>query len=173
MIDFFQPGKYLKQGNPRQRRAWQDLESFNLLSVLQPFQPVLVGTIPIEIDVEGSDLDIICCASDLDDFATLLTRHFGHCTGFRLERGITRNEIFVVAHFQANHFPVEIFGQSRPVVEQNAYRHMIVEYRLLQEKGEDFRQAILSLKESGVKTEPAFAQVLGLKGDPYEALLNL
>ena len=173
MVDFFQPEKYLKQGNPRQQRAWEDLETFQFFNVLRPFQPFLAGTVPIEIDVEGSDLDIICCVSDLDDFLSLLTQHYGKCQGFDVKRGSMGDEPYVVAQFQGNFFPVEIFGQSRPVVQQNAYRHMIIEHRLLQERGEDFRRAVMNLKESGVKTEPAFAQVLGLSGDPYQALLHL
>ncbi|MBL1705198.1 DUF4269 domain-containing protein [Klebsiella pneumoniae] len=35
------------------------------------------------------------------------------------------------------------------------------------------REEILRLKENGLKTEPAFAQVLNINGDPYEALILL
>ncbi len=54
-----------------------------------------------------------------------------------------------------------------------AYRHMIIEYRILLEKGEAFRQSIVELKRQGMQTEPAFALLLGLKGDPYTELLNV
>lgn len=50
---------------------------------------------------------------------------------------------------------------------------MLVEYKLLQQHGEDFRQQVVALKKAGIKTEPAFAKLLQLPGDPYEALLQL
>jgi hypothetical protein len=50
---------------------------------------------------------------------------------------------------------------------------MITEYRILLEKGEAFRSQIVELKRQGMKTEPAFALLLGLEGDPYLELLKL
>jgi hypothetical protein len=49
---------------------------------------------------------------------------------------------------------------------------MLIEHHLLNYYDEEFRLKIVSLKEQGYKTEPAFAKVLNLKGDPYQALLN-
>ncbi|WP_343330978.1 DUF4269 domain-containing protein [Polaribacter staleyi] len=56
---------------------------------------------------------------------------------------------------------------------QNAYRHMIVENKILKEKGFEFKQSIKKLKSNGTKTEPAFAKLLGLEGNPYTELLKL
>jgi hypothetical protein len=50
---------------------------------------------------------------------------------------------------------------------------MLIEHSLLTEKGEHFRQEIIKLKRQGLKTEPAFAKLLGLDGDPYKAILKL
>ena len=50
---------------------------------------------------------------------------------------------------------------------------MVIEYKLLQKGGHLFRRRVMELKTRGIKTEPAFALVLGLQGDPYEALLTL
>ena len=69
-------------------------------------------------------------------------------------------------------FVFEIFGQNLPTEEQNAYRHMIKEHSILLEKGEEFRKQIIALKLRGIKTEPAFADLLGLEGDPYKAILD-
>ena len=50
---------------------------------------------------------------------------------------------------------------------------MIVEYKLLKRLGETARQGIIELKRSGYKTEPAFAKLLRITGDPYDELLQI
>ena len=79
----------------------------------------------------------------------------------------------MVANFQLDEWPVEIFGQNRPVLEQNGFRHMVIEHLILEELGEDFRRQVVELTRSRIKTEPTFCRLLQLTGDdPYEALLN-
>ncbi len=39
--------------------------------------------------------------------------------------------------------------------------------------GDAFRTAVMERRRGGLKTEPAFAAVLGLAGDPYSALLDV
>ncbi len=58
-------------------------------------------------------------------------------------------------------------------MKQNGYLHMMIEHRLLVLGGEALRADIRRLKTLGIKTEPAFAYYLGLKQDPYAALLEL
>lgn len=163
---------YLARGNERQRRACCALERLQVLSVLRDYTPVLVGTVPIAIDIGTSDLDVICEAHDLDAFEERVVGAFGGQPGFRLKRKRINDLPVVVANFEAE-FPIEIFGQPRPVVEQNAYRHMDVQARLLALGGERARREIVRLKRAGLKTEPAFARYFGLQGDPFEALLEL
>ena len=163
---------YLANGNPTQRRAYEVLTAFRLFDLLQPFQPVLAGTIPLAIDIPGSDLDIICCWEDEAAFAEYVTRHFGHFPDFECLHKSIRNRPTVLARFTAGDFPVEIFGQNRPAAEQEAVRHLLVEYAILQEKGEEFRQAVIDLKMAGMKTEPAFGRLLGMEGNGYEELLG-
>lgn len=164
---------YLANGNPTQRRAYEVLTTFRLFDLLQPFQPVLAGTIPLSIDIPGSDLDIICCWNDEADFAEFVTHHFGHFPDFECLHKSIRNRPTVLARFTAGDFPIEIFGQNRPAAEQEAVRHLLVEYAILQERGEEFRQAVIALKMAGMKTEPAFGRLLGMEGDDvYDGLLG-
>ncbi|AYQ33619.1 DUF4269 domain-containing protein [Runella sp. SP2] len=162
---------YLQTGNERQQRAYDVLTNHRILAQLAPFSPVLVGTIPINIDIESSDLDVICQWSDKSEFATALHSLFGHYPNFTFWENPTHQA--VVAHFIVDGFEIEVFGQNIPIKNQNAYRHMLVEDKLLAQHGETFRQQIVSLKQQGYKTEPAFALALGLEGDPYLALLAL
>jgi len=78
-----------------------------------------------------------------------------------------------IAEFKTEKFLFEIFGQNIPTEKQNAYRHMIIENRILNEKGVDFKHKIIELKSEGLKMEPAFAKLLGLEGNPYTELLKL
>ncbi len=170
MIDY-RNLNYLKEGNLKQQAAYQVLTNYQVLIKLQTFSPILVGTIPIHIDIDSSDLDIICEVTDPLLFTSTLKRAFGKEKGFQLTE-LSERQAYVASFF-IHHFEIEIFGQNIPTHQQNAYRHMLIEDKLLTEKGEAFRQEIIRLKKQGYKTEPAFALLLGLQGDPYEALLTL
>jgi len=141
--------------------------------VLEAHHPTLAGTIPIGVDLPASDLDVICEAYDLGRFARLITNTYGACPGFLLRHRSIGSLPTVVARFFACGFSVEIFAQPRPVWRQNAVRHMLVERRLLRLGGWWAAQAVRRLKEEGLKTEPAFARVFGLDGDPYRRLSEL
>ncbi|MCV9387945.1 DUF4269 domain-containing protein [Reichenbachiella ulvae] len=164
---------YLSKGSPRQVEAFRLLQEQRWMEWLQPYHPILVGTIPINIDVAGSDLDIICEVSDLEHFGQFLKSKFQFESSFQVHLKSINQIASVVAKFEKEGYDIEIFGQNVPTQKQDAYRHMLVEHRILQERGDRFRKQIIDLKKQGVKTEPAFAQLLGLKGNPYQALLDL
>lgn len=163
---------YLKIGNQRQIQAFKVLTEKKILMNLAEFYPVLVGTIPINIDIETSDLDIICYWKDKMAFIEKIQSNFKNGDKFIIRDTFINNQETVIASFETAGFKIEIFGQNIPVREQNGYRHMITEYEILQSKGENFRREIIRLKQQGYKTEPAFGLLLGLKGDPYSALLD-
>jgi hypothetical protein len=173
MSSHFEDITYLERGNDRQRFTWQLLTRYTILDKLQPFDPLVVGTIPIDIDIERSDVDIICHVKDAGSFRQLLMSEFGAFDSFSVRETYDTSLPAIVAAFNIEGLPFEIFGQNIPSKEQYAWRHMLIEHKLLQEKGETFRQRIIELKKQGHKTEPAFAIALGITGDPYMALLNL
>lgn len=174
MIDFTKPD-YLKVGNEKQKRAYEVLTRYRIFEVLDYYSPILTGTVPIEIDTDESDLDIICeldfkFEEDfLDDIA--FSKIIPSEADVRVEYPVINGEKSIVINFIVEDFPIEIFAQNKPTTQQNAYLHMIAEYRILQEKGEEFKQKIIDLKKKGIKTEPAFGLLLNLE-NPYEDLLK-
>ncbi|WP_079240753.1 DUF4269 domain-containing protein [Chryseobacterium indologenes] len=172
MLDFTRID-YLKDGNERQKKAYEILTKYRVFEKLKDYSPILAGTVPIEIDIKGSDLDLIFKVDlkydqdFLDDL--LFCQLIPH--DVEVEYPIVNGEKCITLNFMLDGFPIEIFGQNKPTKEQNAYLHMIAEYKILQEKGEKFRQKIIELKKQGIKTEPAFGLLLGLE-NPYEDLLK-
>lgn len=149
------------------------LKEHRVLKKLVSFQPLLAGTVPLGIELENSDLDIVCCWQDKDHFIDIVEQHFSTYPQFVLQEKIIGGTTTVIANFWVECFEVELFGQQIPPQEQAAYRHMLIEHKLLLLHGEAFKQQVIHLKQQGHKTEPAFAKLLGLQGDPYEALLLL
>ena len=58
---------------------------------------------------------------------------------------------------------IEIYVEDKPSHEQNTYRHMLVEARLLELGVEGFQKEIIRLKKEGIKKEPTFCKVLGVE----------
>lgn len=164
---------YLANGTAIQQAAYRLLTGHGIWKKLAPFSPVLAGTIPININIENSDLDILCHYKEQKGYIENLIDNFSLYPGFRFYERNFQDTPTIVASFRLETFPVEIFAQPTPVKAQQAYRHMMVEHYLLQKNDAAFRQQVIALKKQGYKTEPAFAQLLNLSGDPYEALLNI
>lgn len=164
---------YLQEGSVRQRAAYACLAQLQLWKVLHAQNPLLVGTIPISIDGPESDLDVIGQAMDLEYQAIRLQQYYSAFANYQSKQKIIGGIPCLVVTFKAYGFPIEVFLQNIPSHQQDAYRHLLIEHRLLQERGTVFREQVINLKQQGLKTEPAFAQLLGLEGDPYEALLQL
>ncbi|OPJ57252.1 DUF4269 domain-containing protein [Alkalithermobacter paradoxus] len=160
---------YLKYGSLKQRKSYEILINTRILDILGDYTPILVGTIPIEIDIENSDLDIVCKVDDFNIFKKALEDNFKNYKEFR----ITHKENVLVCNFIVNNIEIEIYGSSDDVDKSNGYRHMLIEYRLLNLYGDNFKEEIINLKKQGLKTEPAFAKILNLEGNPYEQLLEL
>lgn len=159
----------LMSASSRGCQAAEILQKFRIMDILSDFDPVVAGTLPIGIDTTSSDIDILCHASDLDRFRKFVMSRLNTFAQFSChDRAATENVgAAVVVRFVCGGFPVEIFATNCPVMSQFGFLHMLVEARILHLMGPDFAKGVLALKMAGVKTEPAFAQLLGLDGDPY------
>lgn len=164
---------YLKHGNKKQQNSYKVLKELDIFNVLRKFNPILVGTIPINIDIENSDLDIVCEVYDFKEFQKTVEDRYSIFSKFHISNNSTDNETILTINFYVEDIEIEIYAQSLSSCKQNGYRHMVVEDRILRLGGERTREEIVILKKSGLKTEPAFAKHLGLDGNPYDELLRL
>jgi predicted metalloenzyme YecM len=138
--------------------------------VLRDFRecrPLVVGTYPLGLDVSGSDVDILFGVKDFDVVAEKLKRLLGGELGFEI---VVREES-LVCRFSVEGVLFEIYGEELESVEQMGYRHFRVEEHLLKYRG--VRDEVMKLREGGVKTEEAFAKVLGIGGDVFEGVAGI
>jgi hypothetical protein len=163
---------YLLTGKERQQEAYYTLEKLKMMSILRNYSPTLAGTISLNIDIEGSDLDMSCEVHDRNTFESIVSINFGSQHNFRLKTKIIGGLTSTVINFTSSRFPIEIFAQPKPVNEQNAYLHMDVEARLLAIGGEEARQEVRRLKLMGLKTEPVAIQALPRRGIPCPSKNN-
>lgn len=150
----------------------QVIDQLGLIAALADFDPVVIGTPPLGIAIEGSDIDIACSASDLGVFAVHAREKFEHFDAFEIHEIQHLAEPACLASFNALNWDIEVFCQTMPTREQWGVRHFHIEQRLLK-LFPALKSKVITLKQEGMKTEPAFAQLLGLKGNPYEAMLEL
>ena len=143
-----------------------------VLERLAPFDPRIVGTLPLGLAVAGSDIDIVCHALDPNAFADIVWSHYQSADDFVIYRWTSGTQP-VIAGFMWDGWPFELFGDRQPVEQQRGWIHFEVERRLLALDDGRLRRAVGSSRAGGLKTEPAFAAVLGISGDPFRGLLEL
>jgi len=163
---------YLKSGTSVQKKAYHILRDNKVLERLDKYTPILAGTIPLDIDVEDSDLDIICYFPNPQAQEKEIKEMFSTATEFTSRISRLGDKECLIANFRIAGVRVEIFGQNLPVDQQMAVMHMLIEYKILQNYGADFKSQVRNLKIQGMKTEPAFAHLLKIEGEPYEGLLT-
>jgi hypothetical protein len=173
LLPDFENIAYLKSGSPIQLQVFNILTNSKILYHLQNFKPVVTGTVPLDLFIPGqSDVDIIIQSDRLQILEQTLLGLFANKKKLSTKFMMVRKRPTLVCRFLQQDLQIEIFSQPVPVKQQLAYRHMMIEHWLLSTRGAAFKKRVLELKSNGLKTEPAFAQVLGLEGDPYDALLQ-
>lgn len=174
---------YLAHGNPRQRSAHALLTAgvWDALAA-QCADMALVSTLAIGLDRPGSDLDILCQHPDPAAFAAtfaeqgwqasakgdnvwLLERTFPCLDQSCADTGSDKSDAC---------WPLELYVTPAPIETLNGWRHLTLMAALLERFGDAFYRDVLRLRlEDGLKGEAAMCRLLGLAGDPYEALLTL
>lgn len=168
----FETIDYLRFGNDSQKRAYSAIKNLGIMHNLSEYEPILCGTVPLGINLADSDLDIIMNVAEINSFEKKVTTLYGNQQDFKLKKLSIRNIRVIKANFMFEGFEFELFGQAQPVKEQYAYLHMIIENSIMK-YSPSIRNEIIKLKEQGLKTEPAFCELLGLGNiDPYVALLE-
>ncbi len=172
MITNYQSIEYLKEGNQVQKKVYKTIKKFDILEKLQPYHPIVVGTFPLQLNVENSDIDIIGQTSNFNETIDDLIEKFCHNHQFKIELAEENETKYIICTFWIKKFKVEIYLEDKTPTDQIAYRHMVIEAKILAKMGDTFKENVIQLKNKGIKTEEAFAQLLQLKGNPYEALLT-
>lgn len=150
----------------------QVIQKLSILARLREFDPQIIGTPPLGIELETSDIDIACSANDLARFKDVALTEFSTFKNFQCRNSYLQNQDSIIVQFQAYDWEIELFCQTIPTNQQWGVRHFNIEQRLLNLEPK-LRSIVMQLKQQGLKTEPAFARALGLPGDPYASILNL
>lgn len=163
---------YLAQGNPRQRSAhallgdglWDELAR-------RCADVALVSTVAIGLDRPGSDLDILCQHPDPASLAATLAAQ-----GWQVRS--KGEQVWLAEQTRrgpdGQSWPLELYLTPAPLERLHGWRHLSLMAALLAHFGEPFHQEVRRLRlEDGLKGEAAICRLLGLPGDPYEALLTL
>lgn len=156
----------------RPERARILLDAAGVFSSLVAFDPRFVGSIPLDVHGPQADADIACGQVEPEAFKRAL-RTFSNRPGFTLSDTTHCGEPSIIARFEIDELPVEIYGRARPVETHESYVHWLAEDRLLRLASPRLRVDVRTLKAEGIKTEPAFAACLKLGDNPYVELLKL
>lgn len=157
----------------RNYKVFSALKKLTILRSLNQFNPLVVGTFPLDLHTQESDVDIILSHHDLSELKTKIQNHFSNLDHFSIQEYLQNNEQIVVSNFTFENIQFELFAQKIQSVRQAANLHFLIEERLLKLGGKALKEKVLRARNSGDKTEPAFAKILQLNGDPYESLLKL
>lgn len=155
------------------KKIFNALEESGILKTFKKFTPFVAGTFPLGVYTAKSDLDVLMYAEDLNELEHDLHSAYGKLANYTSRRSQVDGPETLIVNFMVNEVPFEVFAQNRAVTKQKAYLHFQIEERLLKNGGKNFSKKVLENRLRGLKTEPAFAHVLGIEGDAYAEMLQL
>lgn len=155
---------------------WRSLNDLKILENYKDFHALVAGTYPLGIATTQSDIDIIlsfALPEELEKLEARIIADFSQMKDFKLKKELIKDQFTLVSSFYHQDHKFELFAQNRSSVQQDAYQHYLCEEKILKYAPTQFRNQVIALKQEGLKTEPAFAKLLNLTHDPYEAMLEL
>jgi hypothetical protein len=114
---------------------YQRLQDDDLMDVLSPYAPVVVGSYPLQIAGPDDPVEIVCRAIDLPAFARAMERSHGEHEGFQLHGGLLDNQDAVFAEFSLDGMAVEVSATSDHVNQRLGRATLGVDH-VLDESGE-------------------------------------
>lgn len=109
---FHQGIDYLLHGNATQQHAYHTLQELRMLTVLQEYSPVLVGTVPIDIHIDDSDLNIICEAYHFTEFQAIVDHHFHRMSDYRYTSKLVEGTPRAVCTFHYNDWLIQLLDKT-------------------------------------------------------------
>jgi hypothetical protein len=111
MIELFAS---MKKGTDRQQKAYAVIMELDILNDMNTYHPVLCGTLPIGIDITGSDLDIIMEVQELAPFEELIQTLYNKKDGFTIKRKTINGKEVVMANFTFSGFVLSLSCLDKP-----------------------------------------------------------
>jgi predicted metalloenzyme YecM len=153
-------------------QVFSSIKNSGVLEKLRAFNPLVVGTFPLGLSVNNSDVDICVDFQNENDFISSVNSSLASFANFELAPTKINSGTAVIVKFSFENIHFEIIGQHMASCKQIAFQHFQIEEKIL--KYGQCHGEILNLRaQQGFKTEPAFAKHLCLVGDPYHELLEL
>lgn len=154
------------------QKVWSAVSNSKILNHFKSHYPLIAGTFPLGVNIPTSDVDVLLYSDNLQALEEKLKNQYSNQSDFEISQTEVDGLPTLICQFNWENVPFEVFAQKRHPVKQKAYRHFLIEERLLKLGGDHFYQKVLSARGGGLKTELAFGKVLGLD-NPYEELLTL
>lgn len=165
----------LARGTERQRRAFEAIESSALIESLKNHSPVLIGAIPLDVDVDTSPIEVVCSSENLEAFAQSLRERWAFADGFKLIHTVANGQPAIKARFRSLGFDVRILAQAMSVFQQPKVVTLLLAARLLTFAPSGARDEIRARIGRGEALEEAVANCFEIEteGEALEALLRL
>src|SRR5690606_26901372 len=122
---------YLKNGSPVQQNLYQILTSEKVFEKLNAFNPVLIGTFPLDITTPESDVDIACHVVDVESFRKIMFSCFGQREAYCFKGEMVRKKVVRIATFKLEGGPLAVYGENARLPDGGGSKHRLTEVDIM------------------------------------------